>query len=52
VAHVVKPQKAHQQRELVCPVKEEAQKGERRLKRVEEKEIAYYYTAREFSVEI
>ena len=40
VVHVVKSQKAHQQKGLVRPVKEKVQKGERRLRRVEEKEIA------------
>jgi len=38
VACVAKLQNAHQQRELVCPVKEKAQEEERRLRRVEEEE--------------
>jgi len=40
VAHIAKLLKAHQQRELACPKKEKAQEGERRLRRVEEEEVA------------
>jgi len=39
VAHVAKPQKAHQQKKLACPVKRKAQ--ERRLRRIEEEKIVH-----------
>jgi len=37
-AHVARPQKAQQERRLVCPTREEAQEGERKLRRIEESE--------------
>jgi len=40
VAHVAKPQKAHQQEGPAHPVKGKAQEGKRRLRRVEEEEAA------------
>ena len=42
VARVAKPQKAHQQEGLACLVKGKAQKGEKRLRRVEEGEAACF----------
>jgi len=47
VAHVAKPQKAHQQKGLVCPVKGKTQEGERKLRRVKEKEAAHVAKPRE-----
>jgi len=41
VACVAKPQKAHQQKGLAHPVKGKVQEGERRLRRVEEKEVVH-----------
>jgi len=40
VAHAARPQKVHQQKELACPVKGEAQEEERRLRRTEGEEAA------------
>jgi len=40
VARVAKPQKIHQQKGPVFPIKGKAQEGERRLRRVEEEEAA------------
>ena len=39
MVHVVKPQKVHQQEELVYPTKEKAQKGERIKRRTEKEEV-------------
>ena len=39
VARVAKPQKVYQQKRLMHPVKEKAQEGERRLRRVKTKEV-------------
>jgi len=41
VARVAKPQKVHQKRELVHPIKGKAQKEKRKLRRAEEEEAAY-----------
>ena len=41
VIYAAKLQKAHQQKELACPIKGKAQKGERRLKRAEEEEAVH-----------
>ena len=45
--HVAKPQKVHQQKGPVHPAKGKAQEGERKLRRVEEKEAARVAKPRE-----
>jgi len=46
-AYVVMPQKAQQERRLAYPIREKVQEGEKRLRRVEEDEVAYMAKPRE-----
>jgi len=41
VVHVAKPQKAQQKRGPARPIREKAQEGKKKLRRVEEKEAAH-----------
>jgi len=47
VVYVAKPQKAQQKRGPACPIREKAQEGEKKLRRVEEEEAAHVAKPRE-----
>ena len=40
-AHVAIPQKVQQERRLACPIRKKVQEEEKRLRRVEEDEVAH-----------
>ena len=47
MVHVVKPQKAQQERKLVCSTKKKVQEGKKKLRRIEESEAAHMAKSRE-----